>query len=61
MTHIVATPGDRRSLCGERDPWPRVWKPFVAMHVRGHGMVPCPECYRAAGYPRDDDAVAGGS
>ena len=44
VTHIVATPGARHSLCGVRDPLPRVWVPFVAMHVRQRGMVVCPDC-----------------
>jgi hypothetical protein len=43
-THVIANPGDKRSLCGVKKPLPRVWVRFVDAHVEGHGMVVCPEC-----------------
>lgn len=47
-THIVAKPGDRRSLCGLRDALPVVWVEAVDAHVRGWQMVICAECARVA-------------
>lgn len=43
-THIVANPGDRRSMCGIKDPMPVVWVEFVDAHVRGYGMAVCEQC-----------------
>jgi hypothetical protein len=44
MTHIVANGGDKRSLCGVKDPVPVVGAKFVQAHVEGWGMEVCPEC-----------------
>lgn len=54
-SHVIANPGDRRSLCGVKDPLPVTWAPFVAAHVRGHGMLVCAEC--AALLPTDGSAT----
>lgn len=43
-THIVAAPGDKRSLCGIKDSLPRVWAAFVQAHIDGRNMLVCPEC-----------------
>jgi hypothetical protein len=42
--HVIAAPGDRRSLCGVKDPLPRVWARYVQAHIDGHQMLVCPEC-----------------
>lgn len=44
--HVVATAGDRRALCGTKDPTPVVLITHVAAHVAGHGMIVCPDCAR---------------
>jgi hypothetical protein len=46
-THVLAQPGDRRSLCGAKDPLPRVAAAFVSMHINGWGMKVCPGCAQA--------------
>lgn len=46
-THIVAEPGDRHSLCGAKNPMPRVAAAHVQAHVDGYGMVVCTECAEA--------------
>ncbi len=43
-THIMADAGDRRSLCGLKDPYPHVLARFVQAHVNGWGMPVCPDC-----------------
>lgn len=42
--HVLAHWADSRSLCGLKDPLPRIWSPFVAAHVAGYGMVVCEKC-----------------
>jgi hypothetical protein len=46
-THLDLSPGDRHSVCGLRDPLPRVWVLYAAGHVKGHGMIVCPRCAEA--------------
>lgn len=46
-THIVAAPGDRKSLCGIKKPMPVVWLPFASKHRYEHAR--CVECYMMAG------------
>lgn len=48
-THIVATAGAPRAVCGERDPMPRILHTFAQAHIDGYSMQVCPEC--AAHYP----------
>lgn len=43
-THVVAQPGDRKSLCGIRDALPVVAAKAVDAHVRGYAMLVCSEC-----------------
>ncbi len=43
-THVVAQPGDARSLCGLKEPFPCVAAAHVAAHVNGWGMVVCHAC-----------------
>lgn len=43
-THIIAMPGDRRTLCGIKDAVPHVWAKFVQAHVDGWAMPVCPDC-----------------
>lgn len=43
-THVIATPGDRRSLCGVKDPLPLICAPFVQAHVDGYGLLVCDAC-----------------
>lgn len=48
-THVLAEPGDARTLCGQKrkDVLPLVWAPYVEMHVKGHNMEVCPGCAAA--------------
>ena len=46
-THLLAHAGDRRSLCGKKDAYPRELVGFADAHVRGHGMVVCSACEAA--------------
>jgi hypothetical protein len=46
-THVIATPGDRRSLCGIKDPLPLICAPFVQRHVDGYGLLVCDACATA--------------
>lgn len=45
--HIVATSGDRTSLCGIKKPLPVVLLKFAPMHRYEHAR--CVECYTKAG------------
>ena len=42
--HVLRASGDRRALCGERDPLPKVLEQFVQAHIDGWGMVVCAGC-----------------
>jgi len=55
-THITARAGDRVALCGQRDPLPVVWAPFVPAHVDGYALVLCPACARVLGSVASDQA-----
>jgi len=55
-THVVARAGDRRALCGQKDPLPVVWAPYVQAHVDGYGLVLCPDCARVLGSVASDQA-----
>ena len=46
-THIVADPDDRTSLCGIRDPYPRVAQEYAPAHQYRHAR--CLDCYTTAG------------
>jgi len=49
VTHILAMPGDKKALCGERrDDGAHVLAKFVMDHKRGHGLVTCSECMEVA-------------
>jgi len=41
--HLVAAPGDRRSICGIKDPLPVCWARFALVHRRHR--PPCPTCF----------------
>ena len=48
-SHVVAKPGDRVALCGDkgpkgRGPLPVVWAPYVWRHVLGHDAAVCGRC-----------------
>ena len=43
-THVLAEPGNRKSLCGIKDPLPVIGAAHVAAHVAGYGMVVCSDC-----------------
>jgi hypothetical protein len=43
-THLDLEPGDRHSVCGLKDPLPRVWVRYASAHVKGHGMRVCTAC-----------------
>lgn len=53
-THLVAEAGDRRSLCGVKDPLPVVMVKFAPMHA--YPQRRCSACYFAAGLERLLDA-----
>ena len=47
-THIVDSPGDRRTLCGEvADQGAVLWASAATRHQ--YDMDRCPDCYTAAG------------
>lgn len=50
--HLVASPGDRRSICGIKDPLPVCWERFAAVHARHRS--PCPACFDGAGIDGGD-------
>ena len=47
-THIVDSPGARKTRCGKAtqkpEGLPHVWSPFVQRHIDGWGMVVCAQC-----------------
>lgn len=43
-THLVATAGSLRSLCGVREPRPVVLVDYAADHVNGHAIKVCAAC-----------------
>ncbi len=45
-SHVVAEPGDLRSLCGVKRPLPVVAGKHVQMHIDGHNIQLCPDCDR---------------
>jgi hypothetical protein len=45
--HLLAQAGDRKALCGAKDPTPVCVASFAQRHIDGHRMVPCPECWAA--------------
>jgi hypothetical protein len=47
-THIVASAGDRHSLCGITDPLPLICAPHVQAHVDGYGLLVCDACATVA-------------
>ena len=49
-THIIAEPGDLKSLCGVRDPLPVVALEHAAEH--DYAQARCETCFRAAGLDR---------
>lgn len=51
--HLLAAAGDRRSLCGIKDPLPCVTVEAAPRHVAGWGMAICGDCAR---HPRWVDA-----
>jgi hypothetical protein len=42
--HLVAVAGDRRSLCGVKDPLPVVLASRVQAHIDGYGLEVCDLC-----------------
>lgn len=46
-THLIAVPGDRKSLCGVKKPLPVCWFEAAPKHRYEHER--CPTCYKAAG------------
>lgn len=44
--HIVAQPGDKKALCGIKDPLPRTWANAVQSHIDGHNPQWCHDCLR---------------
>lgn len=45
--HIIATPGDARTLCGRRTDDVGVgWAPFIQAHIDGHRLAVCIDCER---------------
>ena len=49
--HLLAVAGDRRSLCGLKDPLPRVLVRHAPAHMAGYGMEVCDNC-AAVAWPR---------
>lgn len=48
-THLIARPGDRRSLCGVKDPLPVMWARWVGEHQARYEFVVCAECEEKRG------------
>jgi len=43
--HIIATPGDKRTLCGARSNEVGItWAPYVQAHMDSYAPQWCPEC-----------------